>query len=258
MALSHNKPWTDAEFKETIGKIRSSAKQLWTLVTLAAVDAVLRYHEHSYDTSRCKSLDEALDQAGLRSHQTCFRALLQQATGITGIGGKWKHSQSKLDDQDEEWQEVLARIETEGLDSLQQRPGETKRGDGQKKARTSVKVEGWSKEERNALQKALDSAETPTARQAIVASIAAGTAPPSDRQATDLDVIPDESVREEMRSLALEVAELCQVEQVEGMTGPEKAKDLIDMIRGLVGKKLKAVTKAAEAEAESDEQSDAA
>lgn len=158
MSQIKHKVLSGEQFGELIGEIRGSAQALWAKITTAVVDVVLHYHQNSYDTSRPKRLYEVLNEANLGSMETAFTQVLRQATGITGIGvgGAWKHNAKILEDKETIWEEVLERVETDGLGAFKpERTAQVKKVN--QKAKTSVKLgDAVSDEVRNAMQVMVD------------------------------------------------------------------------------------------------------
>jgi len=195
---------SNEDFVAKLGLIRTSAKQVWELVSLMALDAVLKYHQHSYDTSRCKALDDCLDEAGLGTHQAAFRRVLNTATGV--MIGTWKNSAQKLANQPEPWEDVVARLEGLGLDAF--RPDKKEKSTvspiKQDKAKTTVKVE--SEAVRNATQKLIDELQALPEEVQIERLRQAASAKP----ALGLDLLPEGEVRTKAEEYILKLAEVCE------------------------------------------------
>lgn len=118
MAIQHQL-WQENEFRSKLAEAKRSAQNLWALVTALCVDAVMRYHQHSKDSSRVQRVWDMLDEANLRSHQSAFHSMIRQTTGITKIGeadGEWKTNDRKFSQIEDSWQEVVEDIEDLGLD----------------------------------------------------------------------------------------------------------------------------------------------
>lgn len=190
--MFNHKLWNSEEFGVKLGFIKGQARALWEVVAEATVDVVMHYHQYSYDTSRPRMLFETLESAGLGSHLTMYVHILNKATGISV--GSWKHDAKKLKNQERPWEEVLAQVETQGLESFKPKK-ETEEKVKQDKAKTTVKVE--SDAVRNAMQATLDSDAFQALPEDVQAArIRALTAPaPEGQDGTLLDLIPSTELR---------------------------------------------------------------
>jgi hypothetical protein len=189
--------WDNDKWAQALLMISASAGQLWKMVSEAAVQAITHYHDHSYDSTRVRQLYETLEQAKLGTHLTCLSHVINKATGIRI--GEWKHSSKKLENQAELWQDVLARVESQGLESFKVvRETTDKEKVKQDKAQTSVKVA--TPEVKAALQKAVDSkafqALPPEVQTARIRALETGGA-------GGFDLITDPQVRAKLEEYAL-------------------------------------------------------
>lgn len=194
---------SNEDFSAKLGQLKAKASEVWALVTVAALDAVLKYHQHSYDTSRCQALDEALEEAKLGTHQAAFRKFLNTATGV--MVGTWKNSASKLSNQPEPWEDIVARVEGQGLICLVQERKDkaTTTPIRQEKAKTEVKVD--SPAVRNAVQAMVDKLKTEgLSEEAQLERIRAA----QDSKATGLFAILDPEVRSMAEDYIAKIATL--------------------------------------------------
>lgn len=132
----------DSAFTERLTLFRKSAKSIWTDCAELLVQAILHYHEHGYDVSRCQALDVTLDECGMGSQQSAVRRVLRLTTQISGIGSDvWKGKGGK--EMPENWDHVVQTlIDGEGPALMLHRkaPEKAKKEQGSRQVSPSVKL----------------------------------------------------------------------------------------------------------------------
>jgi len=234
--LKH-KLFTPEQFGMACGLILGTAKTLWSQVTEIAIDAVLHYHESSYDTTRPQKVYDMLGEARLGSLQTAYVNFLRESTGITGIGkdAPWKHNKGNLEECDETWEAVLLKAEAAGLGQFM--PEKTaKVSKVKQKAKTAVQVpEGTSDAVKNALQVTLDKIQNlPEAEQLSIVSGTGGENP--------LNAIKSAVSRAEMDQLLQNVVAMeVHVEQDKAgkETGPDKNQRILRQTNSIYADSLR-------------------
>lgn len=124
-----------SQFEEGLSKVATTLGELWAKVTELAIHAILHYHEHGYDSTFCRRLDEVLDEGGGGSLLTAYRRVLNISTGINR--SNWKHSATKLSSQPEKWEDIIDRLEKYGLSHFKPDVGEKGKVVKQEKAEKS-------------------------------------------------------------------------------------------------------------------------
>jgi hypothetical protein len=145
-------------YRDRLVGLVKSAKSFNSEVAALAVDAILQYHEHNHDISRCQSLYEALAETGMGRQQTAFVQVLRKTTAQTSIGSdNWKGG--KVDaEMPEGWESVIEGIADGGGAILMSYAAKPKADDKSKrKAKPAIKLpEGTPEPVINAAQKFLD------------------------------------------------------------------------------------------------------
>lgn len=198
--------WDNDKWAGVLAQITRSSAELRQVIGEAAFQAIMHYHDHSYDLMRVRQLYETLEGAKLVAECTCFRHVINKATGIAI--GEWKHSAKKLENQPELWQDVLARLQTKGLLDFYPTKATTPIGEKVKQVKADTTVKVPDAETKAALQKAVDS----KAFQALPKNvqIARLRALESGTVSSDLDVIEDPEVRAAVEAYIIQVADVCK------------------------------------------------
>ena len=157
MSIKQTTLWTDDEFQTKGAAFIGIGRAAWDGITMLIIQAILHYHEHSYNTARIKQVVTWIREANMAQMEKAVRVLLKGTTGMAFA--KFTHNAKSMAEVEQTWEGTLEQCSQLGLVSFTpEKEGPKGVGKAGKKDKT-IKVDGRVSDElANAMERLADEA----------------------------------------------------------------------------------------------------